>query len=191
MEVKVCYDLMCARVLGHWTWEMKKQRWPWLEVSLPDYFMSVFKCAHTRPCWWLRRSFAARGYINTAGQGQFITFIVWVKAVSVGVDNQASPGYPQVDFCFASVDLSEFVCACLRSWPSWRIRDGEERSPTCARGWGQGSSYTNTPSEIECKSASGAVGPLDYHYHAQHHILHTLSVSLSLVGALKFHQQLI
>lgn len=54
MEVKVCYDLMCARVLAHWTWEMKKQRWPWLEVSLADYFMSVFKCTHTRPCWWLR-----------------------------------------------------------------------------------------------------------------------------------------
>lgn len=35
---------------------------------------------------------AARGYINTAGRGQFITFIVWVKAVSVGADNREKPG---------------------------------------------------------------------------------------------------
>lgn len=26
----------------------KRRRWPWLEVSRADYFMSVFKCAHTR-----------------------------------------------------------------------------------------------------------------------------------------------
>lgn len=134
MELKVCYDLMCARVLGHWTWEMKKQRWPWLEGSLADYFMSVFKCAHTHPCWWLRWSFAARGYINTAGRGRFITFIVWVKAVSVGADNQERPGGlllgfrqpPRVCLCASEVlapsDASEMERSDRRHVPGAEVR---------------------------------------------------------------------
>lgn len=108
MEVKVCYDLMCARVLGHWTWEMKKQRWPWLEASLADYFMSVFKCAHTRPCWWLRWPFAARGYINRGGAGSSSPSLCgWRLLVLVRI-----PRRSQVDFC-ASLSLSQFVCEVL------------------------------------------------------------------------------
>ena len=62
----------------------------------------------------------------------------------------------------SSAVLIRAVCVCMCVWgpgPGWCIRDRAEWSETCARGRGQGSSYTNTPGEIECKRASRPLGP--------------------------------
>lgn len=57
--------------------------------------------------------------------------------------------------------LGSVQCVFVYLWgpgPSWCIREGVECSQTCARGQGQGSSYTNIPREIECEGAVRAYG---------------------------------
>lgn len=141
-------DLMSGSSMGHWTLKIKRQRWPWLEVSLTDYFMSVFKCAHTCACWWLVCSWTGvykQSESHAVYHLQCQVRACWLKPGEAASHPQTERGY---------------MCV----WgpgPGWCIRDGEEWSQTCAKGQGQRSLYTNTPREIKCEKASGPVGPLD------------------------------
>lgn len=102
--------------MGHWTWKMRRQRWPWLEVCLADYFMSVFRCV----CSWARRrlreSVAEEGQINVTRRTQSITFIVCVKPISV-----VCVQYNQEKHSWLfSHDVCVCVCVRARSWPQLR-----------------------------------------------------------------------
>lgn len=150
-------DLVCGCSMSHWTWKMRRQRWPWLEVCLVDYFMSVFRCVCTCAHRWLQLK-VERPKVNIAGYAQSIIFIVWVITVSVGVYYQEKLSW--LFSCFAQscrVCVCIYVIMCEVLTPA----DVSEWSQTCVRGQDEGSSYINTPREIECERALGLVGPRD------------------------------
>lgn len=81
--------------MGHWTWKMKRQRWPWLEVSLLTIlwvYSNMCTRAHVGDCGW-------KELYKHSGHTQFIIFIVWVKPISVGVHNWEKQGW--LILCFA------------------------------------------------------------------------------------------
>lgn len=135
-EVRLCFiyggerawcDLMSGSSMGHWTWKIKRQRWPWLEVSLTDYFMSVFKCAHTCACWWLVCSWTgvyrqSESHAVYHLQCQVRDCWFWFVKPEAASHPQTECGYTCVCEVLASADASETEKSDLRHVPRAKVK---------------------------------------------------------------------
>ena len=94
MEVRVLIWFNVWKLNGPLNLEMKRQRWPWLEVSLLTIlwvYSNMCTRAHVGDCGW-------KEVYKHSGHTQSIIFIVWVKPISVSVHNWEKQGWL---LCFA------------------------------------------------------------------------------------------